>query len=509
MKSKFFIRIITLALCPALLIGCLAFSGVSAAAAEGDPPQSAWEMTVPQVRVTTENGNGTTLQKEDGYQAASVTITDVDGATLSDSCSFKVRGNTTALSWIEKKAFTFKFAKKKDVLGMGKGKKWALIANAFDPTLLRNYTAFSLAHELGLAYTSEFRVVELWVDDVYRGCYLLTEPVQEGKERVNIDIESNGGMQDFLMEYERQREEDDVTYFTVDGMRFIASEPEEPTEEQLAYIQGKVQDVITTIRTGTREQIEEKVDIESFAKYFVLNEFCKTFDFDTSSVYFYYKDGKLYAGPPWDYDLSLGNANPDYGTRGKNAYEPEDPFAQNKNIYRFLCQNAWFYDEVRAVLREHSDFIADIGADGGLADRAAAQYADVIARNYQDAGWRVSKWWINIQLKPQATYEANLDYLKSWCVQRSAWMDACYHPFRETFPVGDADGDGRLTIGDATYIQRVLAEQLVPENEERFLLRADITGDGLSIDDVTLVLRYLAEFGDDNPIGETRDYDPA
>ena len=164
---------------------------------------------------------------------------------------------------------------------------------------------------------------------------------------------------------------------------------------------------------------------------------------------------------------------------------------------------------MRAVLREHSDFIADIGADGGLADRAAAQYADVIARNYQDAGWRVSKWWINIQLKPQATYEANLDYLKSWCVQRSAWMDACYHPFRETVLVGDADGDGRLTIGDATYIQRVLAEQLVPENEERFLLRADITGDGLSIDDVTLVLRYLAEFGDDNPIGETRDYDPA
>ncbi|MBQ1601609.1 MAG: hypothetical protein II083_05305, partial [Ruminococcus sp.] len=92
--------------CMALL---LSGGGLTAFAAETD---ATWEMTVPQIRVTTENGNGTALQKEDGYQNAQITITDTDGSVLTNNCQLKVRGNTTALSWIEKKAFTVKFDKK-------------------------------------------------------------------------------------------------------------------------------------------------------------------------------------------------------------------------------------------------------------------------------------------------------------------------------------------------------------------------------------------------------------
>ena len=96
MHTKFLKRTIAILTCLALLTGCFAFSVVSAAADETEP-QSEWAMTVPQIRVTTENGNGTTLQKADGYQNAAITITDTDGSMLSDSCLFKVRGNTTAL----------------------------------------------------------------------------------------------------------------------------------------------------------------------------------------------------------------------------------------------------------------------------------------------------------------------------------------------------------------------------------------------------------------------------
>ena len=134
------------------------------------------ELIVPQIRITTEEGNGASLQKDDGYVDAEVTITDTDGSVLSDTCSFKVRGNTTAMTFVQKKAYTFKFEKKKDVLGMGKGKKWALLANAFDPTLLRNYMANEFARHLELPYTSEHRIVEVIVDDSYRGCYELYEP---------------------------------------------------------------------------------------------------------------------------------------------------------------------------------------------------------------------------------------------------------------------------------------------------------------------------------------------
>ncbi len=127
---------------------------------------------------------------------------------------------------------------------MGKGKKWALLANCFDPTLMRNYIAFDIAHELGIDYTSNQKYVELWVDGVFKGCYTLMEPVQQGKDRVDIDIESNNGMKDFLIEYEYNREEEGVTYIKSNGYRFALSEPEEPTAEQLEYIQEKV-DIMT------------------------------------------------------------------------------------------------------------------------------------------------------------------------------------------------------------------------------------------------------------------------
>ena len=77
-------------------------------------------MTVPRVYVTTDDGNGNTIEKADGYVGANVKIEDVDGSVLEDKASFKVRGNSTALA--EKKPFTFKFSKKKDVLAWARAR---------------------------------------------------------------------------------------------------------------------------------------------------------------------------------------------------------------------------------------------------------------------------------------------------------------------------------------------------------------------------------------------------
>ena len=157
---------------------------------------------VPQITIETETGDGRSLEKSSGYVNAHICIKDVDGSELTGDIYFKVRGNTTALNWIEKKSYAFKFSEKTNVLGMGKGKKWVVIANVFDPTLLRNYLAFETAMELEIPYTSEHRFVELWLDGSFLGSYVLFEPVQQGAARVDLDIESNNGRKDFLVEYE-------------------------------------------------------------------------------------------------------------------------------------------------------------------------------------------------------------------------------------------------------------------------------------------------------------------
>ena len=485
-------------LCLVMLTSAFAGASVNVFADEVDIAAQQALSTVPTITVTTAEGNGCELQKADGYVTAEISVKDVDGSVLADSVEFKVRGNTTALKWVEKKAFTFKFSKKKNVLGMGKGKKWALIANAFDPTLLRNYLAFETARELGLDYTSEKKFVELWLDGSFRGSYLLCEPVQAGSDRVDIDVDSNGGLNDFLVEYESTvaTPNPDDTYFTVSGARFIAKEPEEPTDGQLEYLKTTLGDIITTLKAGTRADIEEKVDMTSFVRYYLLNEYYKTYDFSVTSVYFYYKDGRLYAGPAWDYDLSMGNENPETSQRCKNANSPQGIFA-NTNLYAYLAKKDWFKELVKREYEENYDFFSNLHTDGGILDTIRAAYSDTIERNFSPdgAGWKKRRLWITLQRKPENTNEGNYAFLKNWLAERNQWFEEYFEPFKREFILGDTDGNGKVTIRDATYIQLMLLGLIdSPEYE----LRGKVTGDVLNINDVTEIQKHIVGLGESN-----------
>ena len=61
------------------------------------------------------------------------------------------------------------------------------------------------------------------------------------------------------------------------------------------------------LKAGNYQSVLDKMDEASFVAYYLLNEYMETCDFKTLSVYFYYKDNKLYAGPAWDFDNSSGN----------------------------------------------------------------------------------------------------------------------------------------------------------------------------------------------------------
>lgn len=117
-----------------------------------------------------------------------------------------------------------------------------------------------------------------------------------------------------------------------------------------------------------KQQIREKIDTSSFAKYYLLNEYFKTFDFSVTSVFFYYKDGKFYAGPPWDYDLSMGNTNGELAGRCREANSSQGVYA-DKNLFVYLADKSWFKEIVKNEYEEHYDFFAHIHTDGVLRSR--------------------------------------------------------------------------------------------------------------------------------------------
>ena len=75
---------------------------------------------------------------------------------------------------------------------------------------------------------------------------------------------------------------------------------------------------------------------------------------------------------------------------------------------------------------------------------------------------------------------------------------------RDSYLLGDADGDGLIDIMDATTIQRTVAGYT---SDEKILQRGRITGDELSIMDATQLQRRLADYMTDYAIGEKRLYD--
>ena len=92
-----------------------------------------------------------------------VTLVDKDGGVYSDiidsESNIKIRGNSTATA--DKKPWNIKFDSKKKVMGMNKGKKWCLLANIYDKSLMRNKLALEMGHKINMSYTPESRYVEV------------------------------------------------------------------------------------------------------------------------------------------------------------------------------------------------------------------------------------------------------------------------------------------------------------------------------------------------------------
>lgn len=363
---------------------------------------------LPVVVINTTNKDGLSLTKADGYVTADIAVTDPDGQITAEAGKVKVRGNSTAEA--PKKPYTIKFDSKQNVLGMGSAKKWVLLANWFDKSFLRNYLALSLAAQLNLQYTSSCAFVDVYMDGQYMGNYLLTEQVEEGKNRVDIDS-SNG---DFLLEYELVREEEDVVYLNtpIYNYRFQINEPEEPTEEQLSGINRALKALETAISTNDMKEIAKVIDIDSFVDFYILNEYLKNWDFGYSSTRFYYKDGIFYAGPVWDYDISSGNTLED-----DRGYDSADIWC-GQIWYQQLMENKEFKNMCLNRFIGLQDTLKGLYEDNGFVDQAYDTYKEAFERDHVLAGWPQA----SVLDSSLTTVEKNVDALKNWLKERNEFL---------------------------------------------------------------------------------------
>lgn len=369
------------------------------------------------------------------YSDATVRAEAEFGSVEEQPAQIRIRGYSS--TWAKKKAYNIKFTEKVDLFGMGEGKKWCLIANAYDKTLIRNSISLELAEKLRLDFVSSAQLCKVYMDGVYLGVYTAMEPADEGKNRVNIDLDAG----DFLLERSRLREEAGVTYFTTNGgLRFEMRDPESPDAVQLAAITELVNQAEAAVQTRDHKVYREYIDVPSFVDYYIFHELIKDIDFAQYSTRYYMKDGVLYAGPPWDLDLTMGNVSQKSGEWKYWNYNNQDEstdqsgdstraFWAQKDFYMWLCHDEWFQNAVRQRWEELHPVIDNLVIDNALGQNRLDVYVQTyqadLETNFKEAGWSLG--WPAGRLENQApskSYTGNVEILRDWLQRRIAWLDS-------------------------------------------------------------------------------------
>lgn len=306
---------------------------------------------VPSIFIETQSGSLDAIHADKSYkESGSIKVYENGALTLDGSLDYiKGRGNQT---WTgEKRPYNIKLSEKASLLGMDAAKKWCLLANATDDTLIRNTVALTLARRMDIPYAVDLRPADVFINGDYRGSYLVTEKVEAGSSRVDItdldklneaanpgvDISSldkltSGGHADcgnkrwtdipvspadisggYLIEFDGETYYDlETNGFCTDRGQFVTvKSPENASEAEIDYIRSFCNEAEEALaaedgRNSLGKHYSEYFDVETLAKMYVLNEYLINTDCGFSSTFFY-KDpgGKLTAGPAWDFDTCL------------------------------------------------------------------------------------------------------------------------------------------------------------------------------------------------------------
>lgn len=263
------------------------------------------------------------ITSKESYNNAKIKIDDKK-YPLESNVLIRLRGNSTF--HVAKKSYKLKFNEKVDLFGMGSDKEWALLANYYDPTYMRNFYAYRLSEALGLEYSIQTKFVNLYLNNEYDGIYLLTETVKTSENRVNIEKQNLCEKEvPFLLELDMKVVQDNSNYYEIlddeafildnmdyNGKRypFATKYPKsfkDLTSDQYKYIKDYIYDVYESVRNGN---FIDYIDLDSFMDYFIIQELFMNVDLDYSSVFMYKPLGeKLHFGPIWDFDLSSGNVS--------------------------------------------------------------------------------------------------------------------------------------------------------------------------------------------------------
>ena len=435
-------------------------------------------------------GNMKVLNDPSGVNELSDDPTDYDGLI-----SIEIRGSSSQM--FPKKSYALETQDASgannnvSLLGMPEENDWILYGPYTDKSLMRNALVFELGEKLN-RYTPRRRYCEVFINNDYRGVYMLMENIKRDDNRVDIatllpeDIEGDELTGGYILKVDKFTGDFEggwnSPYPTVGGeenfIQFHKPEADDLNAPQMEYIEGHItafEDALAGPDFADSELgYRPFVDVNSFVDLYLINELSKNIDGYRLSTYFYkQKDsngGKIVMGPWWDYNLSLGNVDYCEGANTEGFEVDTDCGNANPFWWERMLEDTAYRDMTRCLWEDYRSAAWSNESIHNTIDSLAALLQEANVRDF--ARWpRLGEYvWPNAFVGQ--TYQEELEYMRDWIDDRLEWLDTnilgectpgCTNSSASNFNPeanyddgscepsacpGDIDGDFTVTVAD-------------------------------------------------------------
>ncbi|RQW10204.1 hypothetical protein EH222_02795, partial [candidate division KSB1 bacterium] len=318
------------------------------------------------------------------------------------------------------------------LLGMPKDNDWILTADFIDKTLMRNALAYQISRSIG-RWAPRTRHVELVLNGNYEGVYLLVEKIKADNNRVNIarmdstDISGENVTGGYIWDIQ-QADGTDIDFGERRVLKYPKADQVQP--EQLAYIRDYDDEFRSVMQRSyyadPTRGYQKYIDVSSFVDEIVVQEATKNSDAYGWSGFFYKeRNGKIFAGPAWDFDQALANSTHMDGDRVQmwmieNCIENAGPAFWEK-----LWETPAFKRQVADTWVAYRKGPLKMERLFAFIDSLAVYLDEAQQRNFTRWPYLgVPIWRSTAGAENRNTYEKEVDYMKDYLLDHIEWMDA-------------------------------------------------------------------------------------
>jgi hypothetical protein len=358
--------------------------------------------------------------------ASQIAIISNDGTKLLyEPGGVRERGNASRS--FPKKPYRIKFDKKQKPLDApAKAKKWTLINNYGDKTLMRNLLAFELSRKMGMPYTPYGTAVDVLLNGEYKGCYQLCDQVEVNDGRVEITEmtpEDNTGdalTGGYFIEVDAYAHEETSWFTSTNNNPVTIKSPDEDeiTTNQHEYIRQYF--------NRMENQWKTYLDLNTFLRHFLVGELAGNTD-TYWSTYMYKERGEsqIHTGPVWDFDLAFENDNRTYPIMSLTDYIYRTKGSCAGNMRQFVNKIVVNDASAKAQLKE----IWGEVRQAGLTEEYMTDYIDAWEQTLGQSQelnflrWPIMNQYVHQNPRLWGSYQAEVQNVRRYMKERITWMD--------------------------------------------------------------------------------------